>query len=83
MDHLKQLLLDQEERDQRNKSKAAKTRKFIITEGVFMNTGEICDLKMLVEFKYRFKVRIFLDESVSLPLIKIDRKSLLKKFYED
>jgi len=65
MDHLKQLLTEQEERDSRNKSKAAKTRKFIVTEGVFMNTGELCDLKMLVEFKYRFKVRIFLDESIS------------------
>ena len=65
MEHLEQLLKEQEVRDAKNKKKAAKTRKFIVTEGLFMNTGEICPLDEIVEFKYKYKVRIFLDESIS------------------
>jgi len=69
MEDLNRLLEEQDERDKRNKKKAAKTRKFIVTEGIFMNTGELCPLDKIVEFKYKYKIRIFLDESISFGTI--------------
>ena len=30
-----------------------------------MNTGNICDLPRLVEFKYKYKVRLIVEESLS------------------
>ncbi|KAF2459575.1 pyridoxal phosphate-dependent transferase, partial [Lineolata rhizophorae] len=41
------------------------TRRFIITEGLFENTGEVTNLPKLVELKLRYKFRIILDESYS------------------
>jgi len=66
---LERLLKEQDERDRRNKKKAAKTRKFIVTEGIFINTGELCPLDEIIEFKYKYKVRVFLDESISFGTI--------------
>lgn len=66
---LERLLKEQDERDRRNKKKAAKTRKFIVTEGIFINTGELCPLDEIIDFKYKYKVRVFLDESISFGTI--------------
>ena len=30
-----------------------------------MNTGQICDIHRLVELKHKYKLRLFIDESVS------------------
>lgn len=41
------------------------TRKFMIVEGVYMNSGDICSLPEIIELKMKYKVRLFIDESIS------------------
>lgn len=51
--------------DLKNPKKAAKTRRFLIVEGIYMNTGEMCPLRELVELRAKYKLRLFLDETIS------------------
>lgn len=51
MDHLESLLLAQDVEDKKNPKAAKVTRKFIVAEGIYMNTGQICPLPRLIEFK--------------------------------
>ena len=37
----------------------------MVVEGIYMNTGNICDLPRLVEFKFKYKVRLIVEESLS------------------
>ncbi|XP_053558357.1 serine palmitoyltransferase 1 [Bombina bombina] len=69
MDDLERLLKEQELEDQKNPRKARVTRKFIVAEGLYMNTGDICPLPELVQLKYKYKVRIFLEESLSFGVL--------------
>ncbi|OCU01214.1 hypothetical protein XELAEV_18007003mg [Xenopus laevis] len=69
MDDLERLLKEQELEDQKNPRKACVTRRFIVAEGLYMNTGDICPLPKLVELKYKYKVRIFLEESLSFGVL--------------
>ncbi|KAF2169765.1 hypothetical protein M409DRAFT_64779 [Zasmidium cellare ATCC 36951] len=41
------------------------TRRFIVTEGLFENTGDVVDLRNLVELKFKYKFRAILDETWS------------------
>ncbi|KAI9788616.1 MAG: serine palmitoyltransferase component [Peltula sp. TS41687] len=45
------------------------TRRFIITEGLFENVGDMVDLPRLVELKYRYKFRVILDETWSFGVL--------------
>lgn len=65
MADLERLLIEQQERDVKNPKKAAKTRRFLLAEGIYMNTGEICPLPELVALRAKYKLRLFLDESIS------------------
>ncbi|XP_055854973.1 serine palmitoyltransferase 1 isoform X2 [Episyrphus balteatus] len=65
MADLERLLVEQQKRDLKNPSKAAKTRRFLVAEGIYMNTGEICPLPELVALRSKYKLRLFLDESIS------------------
>jgi serine palmitoyltransferase len=49
-------------REQRGKKL---TRRFIVTEAVSENVGDILDLAAIVRFKHQYKFRIILDESLS------------------
>lgn len=48
-----------------NPRKAKVTRRFLVIEGVYMNTGNICPLPALLQLAQRFKCRTILDENVS------------------
>ncbi|XP_071509809.1 serine palmitoyltransferase 1-like [Diadema antillarum] len=65
MADLERILEEQAKEDKKNPKKAKVTRKFIIVEGLYVNHGTILDVKKLIELKYKYKVRIFLDESMS------------------
>uniref|UniRef100_A0A3B4V374 Serine palmitoyltransferase long chain base subunit 1 n=1 Tax=Seriola dumerili TaxID=41447 RepID=A0A3B4V374_SERDU len=56
MEDLERLLKEQELEDQKNPRKARGDAEFIVVEGLYMNT---------VKLKYKYKVRIFLEESLS------------------
>lgn len=62
---LEEKLEAQAREDRKNPRKAAKTRRFLVAEGIYLNTGELCPLKELVELRKKFKLRMFLDESIS------------------
>lgn len=50
--------------------KKAKTiRRFLVVEGIYMNYGDICPLKEIIEIKNKYKIRLFVDESISLGVI--------------
>ncbi|XP_057395596.1 putative 8-amino-7-oxononanoate synthase isoform X1 [Balaenoptera acutorostrata] len=51
MDDLQRLLKEQEIEDQKNPRKARVTRRFIVVEGLYMNTGTICPLPELILLK--------------------------------
>ncbi|KAJ0178068.1 hypothetical protein K1T71_005891 [Dendrolimus kikuchii] len=65
MEHLEELLTEASRTRQLN----PKRRAFIIAEAIYMNTGEMCPLKKLVELARRFKLRIILDESLSIGVL--------------
>ncbi|XP_017345463.1 serine palmitoyltransferase 1 [Ictalurus punctatus] len=69
MEDLERLLKEQEVEDQKNPRKARVTRKFIVVEGLYMNTADICPLPQLMKLKYKYKVRIFLEESMSFGVL--------------
>lgn len=66
---LERILKEQAANDRRNPKKAAKTRRFIIVEGIYVNTGEICPLDKIVELRKRYKLRLILDESISFGVL--------------
>ncbi|KAK7809926.1 hypothetical protein U0070_000793 [Myodes glareolus] len=66
---LERLLKEQEIEDQKNPRKARVTRRFIVVEGLYMNTGTVCPLPELVKLKYKYKARIFLEESLSFGVL--------------
>ncbi|KAJ1661909.1 serine palmitoyltransferase component [Coemansia sp. RSA 1813] len=49
--------------------KLALKRKFIVTEGLFHNTGDIAPLDAIVDLKHRYKFRLILDESYSFGIL--------------
>ncbi|KAJ8338710.1 hypothetical protein SKAU_G00354960 [Synaphobranchus kaupii] len=69
MEDLERLLREQELEDHKNPRKARVTRRFIVVEGLYINTGDICPLPELVKLKYKYKVRIFLEESMSFGVL--------------
>ncbi|VVC99023.1 unnamed protein product [Leptidea sinapis] len=47
----------------------SRRRAFLVAEGIYLNTGEMCPLRRLVELARRFKLRIILDESLTIGVI--------------
>jgi serine palmitoyltransferase len=45
------------------------TRRFIVTEGLFENVGDVVDLPRLVELKMKYKFRVLLDETWSYGIL--------------
>jgi 7-keto-8-aminopelargonate synthetase-like enzyme len=54
-----------------NKEQAKKplTRRFIVTEGLFENVGDMVDLPKIVELKLKYKYRLILDETWSFGVL--------------
>jgi serine palmitoyltransferase len=49
----------------KEQAKKPLTRRFIITEGLFENVGDVVDLPKLIELKLKYKFRLILDETWS------------------
>ncbi|XP_071522645.1 serine palmitoyltransferase 1 [Panulirus ornatus] len=65
MKHLEELLEEQQRQDRKDPKKANATRKFMVVESIYMNSGEICPLPELVALRKRYKLRLFIDESLT------------------
>lgn len=80
MEDLERLLLEQKEKDEKNPKKASVTRRFLIVEGIYVNYGDIAPLPKLMELKYKYKVRIFIDESASFGVLGHTGRGLTEHF---
>lgn len=80
MADLERLLKQQQKLDLKNPKKAARTRRFLIGEGIYINTGNICNLPELVRLRKQYKLRLFLDESVSFGTIGATGKGVVEYY---
>ncbi|KFD65418.1 hypothetical protein M514_08776, partial [Trichuris suis] len=77
---LERLLMIQAEKDRLNPKKARVTRRFIIVEGIYLYYGDICPLPELLRLKWKYKVRIFIDESVSFGVLGRTGRGVVEYF---
>nr|KAG5714099.1 hypothetical protein BaRGS_020427 [Batillaria attramentaria] len=80
MEHLESLLKKQDEEDRKNPKKAKVTRKFLVVEGIYANFGDICPLPKLMELKWKYKLRIFLEESLSFGVLGASGRGITEHF---
>ncbi|XP_076661653.1 serine palmitoyltransferase subunit I [Halictus rubicundus] len=77
---LHELLKKQAKLDEQNPKKASKVKRFLIIEGVYANTGKICPLPDLLALCKKYKLRIFIDESVSFGTLGAHGKGVTEYF---
>ena len=82
MDSLDELLTNLNDIERREKPPAI-PRKFIVTEGLFHNLGDIAPLPRLVELKRKHKFRLFVDETFSLGVLGKTGRGLAEHFNMD
>eukprot|EP00794_Sanderia_malayensis_P007720 gene7720-8559_t len=76
MADLEKRLAEQQERDIRNPKKAIVTRRFLVVEGLYANYGDIAPLPKLIELKRKYKVRIFIEETMSFGTLGSNGKGI-------
>ncbi|KAF9431380.1 serine palmitoyltransferase component [Entomortierella beljakovae] len=59
------------------------TRRFIVTEGLFQNYGDIAHLDKIMELKHKYKYRVILDESNSFGILGKTGRGLTEVFNVD
>ncbi|CAF9920186.1 MAG: serine palmitoyltransferase component [Heterodermia speciosa] len=57
------------ERVVKEQAKKPLTRRFIVTEGLFENVGDMADIPKIIELKLRYKFRLILDETWSFGVL--------------
>lgn len=62
MDNLEEMLSAATKKKELN----PRRRAFLVAEAIYYNTGEMCPLKKIVELARKYKLRIILDESLSI-----------------
>ncbi|XP_063228626.1 serine palmitoyltransferase 1 [Bacillus rossius redtenbacheri] len=81
VEDLERILEEEAERELRNsKKKQRNRRKFLVVEGIYMNTGQICPLPELVALAKKYKLRIFVDESISFGSLGSHGKGVTEYF---
>ncbi|GMM55111.1 serine C-palmitoyltransferase [Maudiozyma humilis] len=79
MESLDELLQQLNEQEKKEKLPAI-PRKFIVTEGLFHNSGDIAPLPELVDLKNKYKYRLFVDETMSLGVLGATGRGLPEHF---
>ncbi|EMG47465.1 hypothetical protein G210_2192, partial [Candida maltosa Xu316] len=77
VDHLEQIL--SQLKPVLDKQKPIR-RRFIVTEGLFANSGDVVNLPRIVELKNKYKYRLFLDESLSIGVLGDTGKGVPEHF---
>ncbi|KAF9377173.1 serine palmitoyltransferase component [Podila verticillata] len=62
-------VLESINKESRANKKRPLTRRFIVTEGLFQNYGDMAPLNKIMELKHKYKYRVILDESNSFGLL--------------
>jgi len=76
--HLEQLLDKQRKEDEKNPKAAKVSRRFLVVEGIYMNSGDLCKIDDFVPLKHEYKLRFFIDETVSFASIGKSGRGLLQ-----
>lgn len=79
MESLESLLKELTEAEKRERLPAI-SRKFIMTEGLFHNSGDIPPLPTLLSLKNKYKFRLFIDETFSLGVLGPTGRGLAEHF---
>lgn len=80
VEHLEELLKAQTVLDKKDPKKANATRKYLVVEGIYINTGKMCPLPELVTLRQRFKLRLFIDESITFGTVGDNCKGITDYF---
>ncbi|XP_063413953.1 serine palmitoyltransferase 1-like [Mytilus trossulus] len=80
MEDLERLLLIQQDEDKKNPKKAKVTRRFVVVEGLYFNYGDICPLPKIVELKWKYKLRLFMEESFSLGVLGANGRGVTEHY---
>nr|CDS32311.2 serine palmitoyltransferase [Hymenolepis microstoma] len=80
IDHLEELMRSQEAEDALDPSRAGQIRRFLVVEGLYLDYGDICPLPQLVDLKYKYKVRIIMDESISFGVLGREGRGVTEHF---
>lgn len=84
---LERLLQQEERREQqqsrRNRFRRNKTCRFLILEGIYMNSGTLVNLRKMVALRAKYKCRLFIDESVSFGVLGASGKGVFEHFSVD
>jgi len=80
MDDLESKLKEQEEKDAKNPKKAEVTRRFLVVEGIYMNYGDVAPLPKIIELKNKYKVRVFIDETISFGVLGSHGRGVTEHF---
>ncbi|KAI1321806.1 serine palmitoyltransferase component [Mortierella claussenii] len=68
------------QKDHKPSKKRPLTRRFIVTEGLFQNYGDIAPLDKIMALKHKYKYRVILDESNSFGLLGKTGRGLTEVF---
>jgi len=80
MSDLRAILESIADDDRRLKRDTLQQRRFIITEGLFRNTGELCPLPEILKLKEEFCYRVILDETLSFGTIGRTGRGVVEYF---
>lgn len=83
MRHLEQLMEELAQDQLRKYGKTNKIRTFLIVEGLYAKTGDLCPLKELIELKKKYKIRLFVDESRSFGVLGSEGRGITEHFNVD
>ncbi|KAJ9080161.1 serine palmitoyltransferase component [Entomophthora muscae] len=79
MEDLERILNEVSLEDQKHPKRLV-PRRFVISEGIFFNTGDVCPLPKLIRLKNKYKYRLILDESLSLGILGPNGKGAAEHF---
>lgn len=77
---LKKILRRAYDRYAFNMYTARKSRRFLVLEGIYINTGEICHLPEFLKLSKMYKLRVFIDESISFGVLGKTGRGVLEHF---
>jgi serine palmitoyltransferase len=80
MEDLESVLRSIAEDDVKLRRDALQQRRFIIVEGLYRNTGDICPLNDLIEIKEKYCYRLIMDESLSFGTVGETGRGITEHF---
>ncbi|UXI21935.1 Nidogen-2 [Sarcoptes scabiei] len=80
MEDLKRLLEEQRRLDLENPKLAKITSRFLVVEGLYINSGDLCPLKEIIELKKEHKVRLFIEDTCAFGVLGENGRGTVEHF---